>query len=272
MTSLPLAAALVLYLFSSASFLAQLLTNQARLQRMTHSLLLGGALLHLGGLATRAWVHGTGALAPLPEQLSAIGAGAVLLYLLLSIRSNLLVVGALITPLCFLLTLSAYFFEAGNGATARGIPSVWLPAHVGPVFLGYAVFAVAFCTSLTYLLQERQLKRKRRSDLFRRLPSLETLDELNMRFISWGFALFTIGLVSGSLLAREIWGALWSWEPIQVWSLVTWLLYGVLLQARTVGWRGHKAARLTVLCFLVLAVSFLSVNLLFPGKHGNPGG
>jgi ABC-type uncharacterized transport system permease subunit len=58
---------------------------------------------------------------------------------------------------------------------------------------------------------------------------------------------------------------------VQIWSIVTWLLYGILLQARTVGWRGRKAARLTILCFLVLAASFLGVNLVFPGKHGTPG-
>src|SRR4029079_8329753 len=118
------------------------------------------------------------------------------------------------------------------------------------------------------LLQERQLKSKRKGDLFRRLPSLETLDDLNHRFVTWGFALFTVGLITGSFLAREMWGALWSWEPVQVWSIITWLLYRVLVQARTVGWRGRKAAQLTILCFLVLTVSFFSFNLLFPGKHG----
>jgi len=35
-----------------------------------------------------------------------------------------------------------------------------------------------------------------------------------------------------------------------------------------VGWRGRKAARFTILGFLVLVFSFLSVNLAFPGKHG----
>jgi cytochrome c-type biogenesis protein CcsB len=195
----------------------------------------------------------------------------VALYLLLAVRAHLTVVGALVAPLGFLLTLSAYIFESGNPALPRHLESVWLPAHIAPAFLGYAVFAVAFCLSVTYLLQERQLKRKRKGGLFRRLPSLETLDNLNYRFVTWGFALFTIGILTGSFLAREIWGALWSWEPVQIWSAVTWLLYAVLLHARTVGWRGRKAARLTILCFAVLAASFLGVNLLFPGKHGMPG-
>jgi ABC-type transport system involved in cytochrome c biogenesis permease subunit len=69
------------------------------------------------------------------------------------------------------------------------------------------------------------------------------------------------------VLAKETWGAMWSWEPVQVWSAITWLLYALLLHARTVGWRGRKAAALTIIGFVVLVVSFLSVNLVFPGKH-----
>ena len=177
------------------------------------------------------------------------------------------VVGALVTPLAFLFSLSAHAFGKTEPLLPHQLQNLWLPAHVAPAVLGYAVFAIAFCLSLIYLLQERQLKSKRKGDLFRRLPSLETLDDLNYRFVTWGFALFTIGLITGSLLAKQAWGELWSWEPVQVLSLITWLLYAALLHGRTVGWRGRKAATFTILGFLLL-VSFLSVNLVFPGKHG----
>ena len=180
-------------------------------------------------------------------------------------------VGALVAPIAFLFSLSAFIFEAGPHGIPPELHSVWLPAHVAPAFVGYAIFTVAFCLSVTYLVQERQLKQRRKGDLFRRLPSLETLDNLNFRFVTWGFALFTIGLITGSLLAKETWGALWSWEPVQVWSLITWLLYAALVQARSVGWRGRRAALLTVFAFALLLLSFLGVNLVFPGKHGGGG-
>ncbi len=266
-----LAAALVAYLFASAAFVAHVVASKTIPRRFADGLVALAVVLHLLALGFRAWKIGFDALAPFPEQLSFIGAMTVALYLVLARRANFAVVGALIAPLAFLLALSAYFYEAGHEMLGNRLQSVWLPAHVAPSFLGYAVFAVAFCLSVTYLLQERQLKAKRKGNLFRRLPSLETLDELNNRFVTWGFALFTIGLISGSLLAKQIWGALWSWEPVQIWSVLTWLLYAILLHARTVGWRGRKAARLTIFCFVVLAASFFSVNLFFPGKHGSQG-
>lgn len=268
MSSTLLAGALILYLLATAVFIGHVVSTRDALRRVAHVLLAGAFVMHAVSLSVRAVLLDYEAIAPFQEELSFIACVMVGLYLLIAARANLTVVGALVTPLAFLLSLSAYAFETGNPELPPRLQNLWLPAHVAPSFVGYAVFAVAFCLSLTYLLQERQLKSKPKGGtLFRRLPSLETLDELNYRFVTLGFALFTIGLITGSFLAKETWGALWSWEPVQVWSVVSWMLYAVLLHARTVGWRGRKAARLTIFCFVVLAVSFLGVNLLFPGKH-----
>lgn len=268
MSSILLATALALYLLTTATFVAHVITGHDSLRRSALALLTGGFAMNAAAITVRGFILGYEALAPFQEGLSIIGCLTVGLYLLIARRSNFTVVGALIAPLAFLFSLSAYAFEAGTRELPLQNHNIWLPAHVAPAFAGYAIFTVAFCLSLTYLLQERQLKSKRRTDLFRRLPSLETLDTLNYRFVTWGFALFTVGLLTGSLLARATWGALWSWEPVQVWSVVTWLLYAGLLQARSVGWRGRRAATLTIFGFAILVVSFLSVNLVFPGKHG----
>jgi cytochrome c-type biogenesis protein CcsB len=268
MSSILLATALALYLLTTATFVAHVITAHGSLRRSAIALLTGAFVVHALALAWRGFQFGYDALSPFQEGLSFIGCLTVGLYLLIARRTNFTIVGALISPIAFLFSLSAYAFEAGTPQLPPHVQSIWLPAHVAPAFAGYAVFTVAFCLSLTYLLQERQLKAKRRTDLFRRLPSLETLDTLNYRFVSWGFALFTIGLLTGSLLARDTWGELWSWEPVQVWSVLTWLLYAGLLQARIIGWRGRRAATLTIVGFVILVASFLSVNLVFPGKHG----
>src|SRR5215468_9819458 len=268
MSSWLLAFALTLYLLTTATFIGHLVTAHETLRRSAHVLLACAFGMHAAALMIRAFGLGYEVITPFQEELSFIACIMVGLYILLAVRTNLTVVGALVTPLAFLFSLSAYLFESGAPPLPPNLQNVWLPAHVAPAFVGYAVFAVAFCLSLTYLVQEKQLKAKRKGTLFRRLPSLETLDNLNYRFVTWGFALLTIGLITGSLLARETWGALWSWEPVQVWSLVTWLLYATLLHARTVGWRGRKAATMTIVGFVILVASFLSVNLVFPGKHG----
>ena len=269
MTALLLSLSLALYLLTTATFVAQVMTGHAALRRAAHGLLAAAFCTHAASLALRATLVGYEVFANLQDELSVIACLMVGLYLLMVWRlpSSLTVVGALVTPLAFLFSLSAHVFTATQPDLMPRLQSVWLPAHVAPAFLGYAVFAVASCLSLIYLLQERQLKAKRAGDLFRRLPSLETLDELNYRFVTWGFALFTVGLLTGSLLAKQTWGALWSWEPVQVLSAITWLLYAGLLQARTIGWRGRKAATLTIVGFILVLASFFGFNLVFPGKH-----
>lgn|SRR5512139_1315249 len=262
-----LAFALALYLLSTATFMVHVITAQDSTRRAAITFLAGAFGLHAAYLAMRALVLGYDSIATFQEELSFIACLMVGLYLAIASRANLTVVGALVSPLAFLFTLSAFALKAPTPELPDRLQNIWLPAHVAPAFLGYAIFAIAFCLSLIYLLQEKQLKAKRKGDLFRRLPSLETLDNLNHRFVSWGFALFSIGIITGALLAKQSWGAMWSWEPVEVWSAVTWLLYALLLHARSVGWRGRKAARLTIVGFAVLVASFLSVNLVFPGKH-----
>ncbi len=267
MTTILLAFALALYLLSTATFMVHVITGQESTRRAAITLLACAFGAHAASLGVRAVLLGYESIATFQEELSFIACVMVGLYLLIALRTNLTVVGALVTPLAFLFTLSAYAFNAPTPVLPAQLQNVWLPAHVAPAFLGYAIFAIAFCLSLIYLLQEKQLKAKRKGDLFRRLPSLETLDNLNHRFVTWGFTLFSLGIITGSLLAKETWGELWSWEPVQVWSMITWLLYALLLHARSVGWRGRKAATLTIVGFVVLVASFLSVNLIFPGKH-----
>jgi cytochrome c-type biogenesis protein CcsB len=206
------------------------------------------------------------------EALSFFGWLTVGVYLGVQARYRLPAIGAVVAPLAFTVTLASFAFYAGVRELPPNLRSAWLPVHVTAAFLGNAVLALAFCVSLVYLLRERQLKEKRmRIDVFsRRLPSLETLDQLNYRALVWGFPLLTLGIVTGALFAKHTWGSFWSWDEREIFSLITWGLYAGLLEARMVaGWRGRRAATVTIVGFAVLLVSFVFGHLIFPGsKHG----
>ncbi|GIW41277.1 MAG: c-type cytochrome biogenesis protein CcsB [Candidatus Binatia bacterium] len=263
-----LVVAATLYFLATGGFVVHLLFSSDRLHRGGSFLLASGFTVHTLALLVRAFEAGYLPVTSFHEGLSLVGWLVVGAQLLLERRSGLGVLGAFVAPLAFLFTFSSYVFYSGVEELPESLKNAWLPVHIAPAFLGYAILGVAFCLSLAYLLQENQLKAKRRSGLFRRLPSLERLDELNHRFVTWGFALFTLAIVTGAVLAKTAWGAFWSWEPVEVWSAVTWLLYAVLLQMRSAGWRGRRAATLTIVGFAVLVVSFFGMNLVFPGRHG----
>ncbi len=119
-----------------------------------------------------------------------------------------------------------------------------------------------------YLIQEHQIKSKKSGVFLRRLPSLEILDELNYRSLTFGFPLLTVGIVTGSVWASYAWGSYWSWDPKETWSLITWFLYAALLHQRlAIGWRGKKAAMMALVGFMAILFTFLGVNLVLRGFH-----
>jgi cytochrome c-type biogenesis protein CcsB len=148
------------------------------------------------------------------------------------------------------------------------LQSAWLPVHAGVSLLAYGFLSLAFCGGLMYLLQERELKSKNFGYFFKRLPSLEALDQLNSHCITAGFIFLTLGIVTGSIWARQAWGTYWHWDPKETWSLITWFVYLVQIHQRfTVGWRGKRAATMAVLGFLSVIFTLWGVTYLLGGVH-----
>ena len=104
--------------------------------------------------------------------------------------------------------------------------------------------------------------------MYRRLPSLETLDSINHYSIMYGFPLLTLGMISGAIYAQYVLGSYWRWDPKEVWSLITWLSYAVLLHERlAVGWRGRRAALASIICFLILVFTFIGGSMWLSDYH-----
>ena len=80
--------------------------------------------------------------------------------------------------------------------------------------------------------------------------------------------MLTMGLITGLVYAKSVWGRFWGWDPKEIWSAVTWLVYAAILHGRlTSGWRGRRSAIMTIIGFAVLVFTFLGVNLLIGGHH-----
>ena len=260
---------LALYFGAAVCFVAHPIVERDSLRRAGPVFLLAAAIVHAIEILIRSVAIGHIAVASFDDGLSFLAWTLTVIYLALDRGRKLSVVGAVIAPLAFLLTLVAYMVAAGTGELPETLRSAWLPVHVGLAFLGNAVFALAFATSLVYLFEDKRLKAKRPPRSGGAFPSLEKLDRLNHRLLVWGFPFLTLGIVSGAIWAHFAWGQFWSWEARETWSFLTWLLYAALIHGRVSGgWRGRRAATLTIVGFGLLVASFVSANFLFPGRHG----
>ena len=60
----------------------------------------------------------------------------------------------------------------------------------------------------------------------------------------------------------------WSWDPKETWALITWLVYAAYLHTRFLkGFKGKRAAWLSVLGFIAVIFTFFGVSYLLPGMH-----
>jgi cytochrome c-type biogenesis protein CcsB len=192
----------------------------------------------------------------------------VLIFFFLQYRYKISLLSSFIMPIVFLLMLTSSMLSREIKPLSPALQSYWLGIHTVFAFLGNAAFALAFGIGLMYLVQERYVKTKNLGSLFERLPSLQTLDEINYRLISFGFPLFSLAMVTGAVWAGTAWGSYWNWDPRATWSLITWFIYAIILHARLVaGWRGRRAALLSMIGFLTIIIAFFGVKLLKKGLH-----
>ena len=263
-----LKATALFYLLAMGVFFLYLLLLKDIYARIAPAILLAGFALHTAALGQQIARNGFPAVTDLREALSVYCWLVVGIYLFVQIKYRLTVLGCFVAPLAFLMSLAGLTFGASGGELPPGLKTSWFYVHVTLAFLGDAVFALAFAVSLMYLVQESRLKSKRMTALYKFLPSLERLDRLNYVFLVWGFPLMTLGILTGSLWAGVYWGAYWSWDARQISSALVWLLYGSLLQGRiTAGWRGRRAATITIVGFVVVVGYFLWGDSVFPTRH-----
>lgn len=76
-------------------------------------------------------------------------------------------------------------------------------------------------------------------------------------------------IVAGAIWANEAWGRYWAWDPIETWSLMTWLAYAAYLHSRlTLGWRGRRSAWFAVLALPLVVFTLVGVPLAYNSIHG----
>lgn len=216
-----------------------------------------GFLPHVASIAVR-WV--TGGATPfvtISESIS-LGMGVSVLFLLAVQFSTTKVrpLGVLVMPVAFIMMgWAATLRVEPNASLVPALQSAWLWIHIVGASTGFAAVLVAAALGLLYLVKER-----RQGEVEGRLPALEVLDGLGYRFVVGGFTLYGVMIVSGAFWADGVKGSFWNWDPVEVWSLISWLIYGIYLHLRiTMGWRGHRLAVYSLVAAAVMIVSYWGI-------------
>ena len=260
--------ALFFQLLATGGFIVYIVRQQKWVFRWSYRTLVVGLVFHTIFLCYRYYSLGTAPVLDLKSALSFFSWCIICAYLVFQLKFRLMVLGSFVAPFSAFLMIISYAMPWIQGPVRPIFKSLWLTVHVGTIFMGNGLFAIAFLAAIMYLIQEHHIKRKRLRSFYDRLPSLATLDSINHYSIVYGFPFLTIGMITGSIYAQFALGTYWQWDPKEVWSLISWLFYAALLHERlAAGWMGRRAAIMSIICFCILIFTFLGASLWLGGYH-----
>lgn len=181
-------------------------------------------------------------------------------YLVASLRYRLTLGGVVVMPISLVLLVLARLTPAGTEAERL---SALGRVHIVLATIGVGVFALAAALSAIYIVEDRALKKKKFDGAAFKDGGgapIEALDRISHRLIWIGFPIFTVALVLGAIWTSRLGEGLGRIE--YVLAAVTWVAYATLLVARQIyGWRGRRAARLTLEGFAA-ALAVLVIYLI----------
>ena len=197
-----------------------------------------------------------------------------LVYLIASTRTDLRWLGVwVIGSVLLTLGLAVTILYTESAQLVPALKSWWLVIHVSAAAISGGAFTLSAGFTVAYLIRQRAEDRDTTNKgLASRLPSAERLDALAYRTIAFVFPVWTFAVIAGAIWAENAWGRYWGWDPKETWAFITWVVYAGYLHARsTAGWKGKKAAIISLIAFSAFIINFFGVNFFATGLHSYSG-
>jgi len=244
-------------------------TRTERVARIATAMMALAFLLLLAGVVARGISNGHVPWGNMYE-FSITGALAFTGAYLIAIRKHDLRWLGLFISISALLTLgtAVTLLYRDSAPLVPALNSPWLVIHVIAAIISGGVFLLSNVIAGAFLYLDSMEKRGGRKPWAKRLPSLETLDQLSYRLVAFVFPLWTFSVIAGAIWAESAWGRYWGWDPKETWAFITWVAYAAYLHARvTIGWRGRRAAWLCLFAGSTFLFNYVYVNVWGTGKH-----
>ena len=257
--------AVVLYGVSTFCYIFGLIAKQEKLFTLGLAGAVTGFVPHVAVIALRWSATGISPFISVSESLILGVFMTVLLFLLVQFSTKRVrPLGVLVMPVAFVLMGWAGTLMKDVATTlAPALQSGWIWVHIVGASGGFASVLIAAGLGLLYLLKER-----RAGGIYDKLPDLQAIDTLSYRFVACGFIMFSFMMISGCFWANQVKGTYWNWDPVEVWSLVSWLTYGIYLHLRvTFGWRGKRLAWYALIALVAMIVSYWGIPFTVETFH-----
>lgn len=260
--------ALTFYVVATVMFVVGVIFTKETLTRRAVLVSAAGLVPQLVAIGVR-WARlGHGPYIGYYEVANALTLCTVVFFVVAALRNQRLnATGMGIMPVAVLLLGAAMLASKADLPITAGLASYWLFVHVAFANLAFAAFAASFGFAVVYVIRQRSGGGKWAVRL-EKLPPQDVVDDLTARFVLAGFLLWGIMIATGAIWANESWGRYWSWDPIETWSLIVWLIYAIYLHLRfTMRWRGERLAWFAIIAMPITLFCLVGIPTVFKTIH-----
>lgn len=244
--------------------------------RMATAALGAAALVHTFVIGMRTMAIGHAPFAGTSAAISAFVWLLALAYLYTETTSEERSMGIFIVVLLVLLQLIPVLNPPMVEAPSTVLQSPLFVVHVSAMLFSYASFGIACVIGITYVLLFNEIKKKELGFFYKRLPSLQVLDRMNMRAVGIGWTFITAGIVVGTFWATTNavqtapdprLQAMSIVDPKILIALICWAIYSFHLVSRRLGWGAKRSAWLSAIGFAVVILNFVPVGFFLTRSH-----
>lgn len=234
-------------------------------------LLLAGFMFHTSGLALRWYIAGHSPMSNGYESMIFISWVTLLAGFIFSRKSAFALSSTAVLASMTLMVAHLSFMDPEITNLVPVLKSYWLTLHVSVItgsygFLGLG--AVLGLITMILLLFSNEGNRDRIS------ATIDELTVINYKTIVFGLYFLTIGTFLGAVWANESWGRYWGWDPKETWSLITIIIYSIVIHSRNIP--GMKDIftfnLLSLFGFSGVLMTYFGVNYYLSGMHSYAAG
>jgi ABC-type transport system involved in cytochrome c biogenesis permease subunit len=202
------------------------------------------------------------------EIFTVLAFSIAIIYLFIEIRSQRKETGYFILNIAFFFQLTSSVFIKNTSEVPEILRSQFFGAHVICALLGYAAITIAGAYSFMYLILYHEMKASRFGTIYKKLPTLESLERMTMTAIKLVVGLLGVAICFGIVWLHHVYQNAHYDDPKLIGTVIVWIMYEFLVIARKYfGIQGRKVMILSIAGFLFSIFSMTIVNIFFSGFH-----
>ena len=239
--------------------------------RILSWVLFAGFLFHTFGLGIRWYVAGHSPMSNGYESMIFISWVTLMAGFIFSRKSPFALSATAVLAGMTLMVAHLSFMDPEITNLVPVLKSYWLTLHVSVITGSYGFLGLgAILAIITMIL----LSLSDNKNIERISGTIDELAVINYKTITLGLYLLTIGTFLGAVWANESWGRYWGWDPKETWSLITIVIYSLVIHSRNIpGMKDiYTFNLLSLFAFSCVLMTYFGVNYYLSGLHSYAGG